>query len=109
MAYDANKIKYDFFTFDGAISKAEYQRSFLILFAIGIILTALTYTIPLPSIFITVLLIIRIVLLVAMFSICMRRLRDLGQTPWLSLLLFVPLVNLIFMVYLLIADKKTIL
>lgn len=106
MAYDGNRIKQDFFNFDGAITKAEYQRGFVILFIIGIILTLPFYIFPIPVIVAYVFLAIRILMLIAMFSITIRRLRGLGMSPWLSLLLLVPLVNLVFAIYLLIIDAK---
>jgi uncharacterized membrane protein YhaH (DUF805 family) len=109
MAYDANRFKQDYFNFDGSIGKSEFQRSFLILFIIGLVLALLVPPLAYPAGIVgLVVLIIRIILAIAMFSITIRRLRDLGQTGWLSLLLLIPLVNLILIVYLLVADKKII-
>ena len=36
-----------------------------------------------------------------------RRLRDIGRTPWMSVLLIVPVVGLMLIVYLLFAQSKT--
>ncbi len=108
MAIDSNKIKYDYFTFDGAISKAEYQRSFLILFLIGVVVNFIAISMYPAGLIGLLISLIRIILIVAMFSITIRRLRDLGHSGWVSLLLLIPLVNLILIIYLLLSDKKTI-
>ena len=108
MAYDAEKIKYEFFNFDGAISKAEFQRSFLILFVIGFVVNLIAFSFYPMGILGLVFSLIRIVLAVATFSITIRRLRDLGHSGWVSLLLIIPVVNLVLIIYLLLADKKTI-
>lgn len=108
MAIDKEKIKYDYFTFDGAISKTEFQKSFIILFIIGFILNFIAYSIFPGGILGLLLTIVRIVLAIAMFSITIRRLHDLGHSGWLSLLLLIPLVNLILIIYLLFANRKVI-
>jgi len=116
MAIDQQKIKYDYFTFDGAISKAEFQRSFIILFIISFVVNLIAFSMISSGIFYILVTIIRIILAIAMFSITIRRLRDLGHSPWVSLLMLLPIihpffavVNLALIIYLLIAKRKTII
>ena len=110
MAIDKNKIKYDYFTFDGVISKAEFLRSFLVLLVIAVVINLLAYNVFYTVGILRLLLqLVSIVLIIAMFSITMRRLRDLGQSPLWSLLLLFPPTAILLIIYLIIAERKTIL
>ena len=102
MAIDTNKIKTNFFSFDGRIGKKQYLMSFLILLAIGFVLGLILAM--LGKIGLIILLPIRIILAVASFSIAIRRWHDLGKSGWLSLLFLIPLVNLVVLIYLCVAD-----
>ena len=109
MPIDKNKIKYDYFTFEGAISKAEYQRSFMALFLIAVALAVLNFISGFALIWVYIFVPLRIILLIAMISITIRRLRDLGFEPLLCLLWIIPPFGLLLSLYLLIAEKKTVL
>lgn len=102
----ANNIAKDYFSFDGTLDKKSYTTRFLTLFVIGIIFSFLVILIPLPSIILLLITVVRIIMAVATFSIVIRRLRDIGQSPWLSLILFIPLVNLAMLIYLCFAEPK---
>lgn len=104
MALDVNKIKQDYFTFDGRIGKKQYLISFLILLGINILSTIILGM--LGSIGGLLSIIVSIVVAVAMFSIAIRRFHDLGKSGWFSLLLIIPIVGLIVVIYLCIADPK---
>lgn len=104
------KIKQDYFTFDGRIGKKQFLISFLILLVTHIVVMILVGVLSSIIGGLAGLLgfVVYIGIMVAYFSIAIRRLHDLNQSGWLSLLLLIPLVNLIMLVYLCIADSKTI-
>ena len=107
MAIDTAKVKQDYFSFDGSIDKKQYLISFLIL--IGISVVAQIIFGMLGSVGGILSLIVSIIIAVAGFSIAIRRFHDLGQSGWMSLLLLVPIINLIVIVYLCVADSKSII
>ena len=104
------QIKQDYFTFDGKIGKKQYLISFLILLAIGIVfgfvLGLIFGMLGLGGLLQILLLPVQILLAIASFSIAIRRFHDLGKSGWFSLLLLIPLVNLLVIIYLCIADGK---
>lgn len=102
MALDINKIKQDYYSFDGRIGKKQYLVSFLIL--LGISIVAAIVLGMLGSIGQIINLVVSIAVAVASFSIAIRRFHDLGKSGWFSLLLLIPLVNLIVIIYLCVAD-----
>jgi uncharacterized membrane protein YhaH (DUF805 family) len=84
----------DWFNFDGTLDKGEYTKRFLISLA-GCILLG---WIPVIG------WLIAIALTVVFVAACIRRLRGLKKNPWLTLLIIIPIVGLIFAIWLAITD-----
>ena len=102
----SEKIKDLFFNHRGRISRKPFIISLLILLFSGPILY--TLSINLLSLFLSyfVNLIIFILLLYSLFVVCIKRLRDINQSPWWSLLILTGPISLIFFLYLAIAKSS---
>ena len=105
MNINQEQLKRDYATFTGRLGLAMYRKQFVILFVISLIINVIATMIA-SSIISLIAFIISIPIAIGMFSITIRRLHDIGQTGWLSLLLFIPLVNLALIIYLLIAESS---
>lgn len=108
--FTKDNLKKNYTTFDGKLSQPEFLKLLVILliagfvagFILGLLATVLA-AIHLTFVVFILYLIIIIPMCIAQFSIVIRRWHDLGQTGWLSLLLFIPLVGILTLVYLAIA------
>ena len=99
-----------FLTFKGEIGRLEYFIKGIIINVVPAILMSPMFFIPeeSPVIFPFLLLAIALVVLmfIATFAIIFQRLNDLKQNHWLILLVFIPVVNFIFGLYLLFTPSK---
>lgn len=73
---------------------------FVLALSTGILNTNISETSGLPLIVILMFVVVYITFLYLSFVFTIRRLHDRNQSGWLSLLVIVPLINLIFMIYL---------
>jgi uncharacterized membrane protein YhaH (DUF805 family) len=84
----------DWFSFEGSLSKAEFGKRALIC----ILPALLLYRLPGLGY------LIGLVLLVALIAACIRRLTSIGKSPIFTLLLIVPVVGLVFVIWLALQD-----
>lgn len=100
-----------FFSFRRKTARLEYFLRGIIINLPLLILSSL------PSLFLKdgmialiilgVLILIMVALIIASLTLVFQRLNDLGQSKWMALLAFIPLVNFLFIVYLLFAPGET--
>ena len=95
-------------SFQGTINRSQYWLGVLVASLVSILCSLPISWLPvgmmLDSYFFILLLLI-LGLFWVMFALCAKRLRDAGLSPWVCLLLFVPLVSLV--VFLVIGFKPT--
>ncbi|OGD76896.1 hypothetical protein A2368_02420 [Candidatus Collierbacteria bacterium RIFOXYB1_FULL_49_13] len=84
--------------FEGRVSKKSYQVAFLVLFVVGLLVgVLLKHEGMLRSL-------VSLLMMPFGFGLAARRWHDLGKSGWWSLVFLLPLINLLVMVYLLLAD-----
>ncbi len=90
--------------FEGRIIRRHYFFGLLFIFLIFLSIEAVSFHTGMELIFLTI--ILGIVALPFSFGLGVRRLHDLGYSGWLLLILFIPVINIIFGLYMLFAPGK---
>ena len=82
---------YRYWQFSGRARRQEFWLFLLLTFLVGFVfgLVGLEYVVFLWG----------LAIIVPWISLCVRRLHDLGHTGWLVLLKFIPIINLLFYLY----------
>ena len=104
----SSKIKDIFFNHRDRFSRETFVITFVALLLFTLISSLLLY--ELCSLFLPVILVNLIALVYgfymtyATFVLCIKRLHDLNMTGWISLLLLVPILNILFLAYLCLSE-----
>ena len=101
--------------YSGRINRKDYALDLLCLILVQVLLAGVLDNVLASggSTFIrigilTICLVVDTVFFVYIFSLHVRRLHDLGESGWKAFLLFVPLINLIILIWLLFAKSNII-
>ena len=98
-----DRIKEDYFSYEGRLNRKPYIIRYLIMLVImglGRMLVTANTTITFGNVIATILL---IVCSISIIMLDIRRLHDLGRKGLWVLLMLVPMVNIIFLIYLVFA------
>lgn len=101
------QIKENFYSYKGRLNRKPYIIRYGILIIIMILNKLLAQGLGGPNVGHGLVFNIVVVLIgVSIFMIDIKRLHDLGKSGYWVLLMFVPLVNIIFLIYLLLAKGE---
>ena len=89
-------------SFTGRMSKLDYLLFIVPMLVISYLLSLPSFILPILSI----LSIISLAFILPSFACTARRLHDLNMTGWLSLLMIIPIINILLAVYLCITDGQ---
>ncbi len=105
-AYFLDTVKNKYAQFDGRARRSEYWYfalfNFLISIVAGIIDAVLTSVLGFGFIGA----IVSLALLVPGIAVAVRRLHDVGKSGWFLLIALVPLLGLIYLIYLMVQDSQ---
>ncbi len=90
--------------FEGRIGRKHYFFGMLFIFLIFLSIEAISFHTGVELDFLRI--IIGIVVLPFSFGLGIRRLHDLGYSGWLLLVLFIPVINIIFGLYMIFVPGK---
>ena len=108
--FSGAQIRFLFFSYDGKINREKYLSGILCLFGYLFIFSIIP-AVPLIPIFTTLIafaiwIFVCFTATLGLFAVIIKRLHDVGGTGWLSLLLFLPILNILLLLYLAIVPGK---
>ena len=101
--YSAQEVglKEKYLSFTGRLNRKPYILRGLVLWVLSLVLSGASSALEdAGSLILLPVVAIGVVVLVGSFSLGIRRCHDLNRTGWMMLLIFIPLVNIFFAIYL---------